>query len=120
MTIHWKAVEQCFTVMLFGCRFYSVCSFAKFINFVLKLSARVKGLKIRKEKMRMCKIKPEQTKEHGERSPGVIPQSPTKNSINTDVISSHSGFTPGFTLNRSDSEFTLNFTVANLPYRPCG
>ena len=35
MTIHWKAVEQCFTVVLFVFQFASVCNFGKFINFGL-------------------------------------------------------------------------------------
>ena len=32
MAIHWKAVEQYFTVVLFVFQFYLVCSFTKFIN----------------------------------------------------------------------------------------
>ena len=35
MTIHCKAVEQYFTVMLFGFQFYPFCNFGKFINFGL-------------------------------------------------------------------------------------
>ena len=35
MTIHWKAVEQYFTVVMFVFQFYPVCNFGKFINFVL-------------------------------------------------------------------------------------
>ena len=35
MTIHWKAVEQYLTVVLFVFQFYSVCNFGKFINFGL-------------------------------------------------------------------------------------
>ena len=35
MTIHWKAVEQCFTVVLFVFQFYLVCNFGKFISFGL-------------------------------------------------------------------------------------
>ena len=38
MTIHWKAVEQHFTVVLFVFQFYSVCNFGKFINLDLALS----------------------------------------------------------------------------------
>ena len=34
MTIHWKAVEQYFTVLVVF-QFYSVCNFGKFINFGL-------------------------------------------------------------------------------------
>ena len=33
MTIHWKAVEQYFTVVLFVSQFYPVCNFGKFIDF---------------------------------------------------------------------------------------
>ena len=43
MTIHWKAVQQFFTVVLFGFQFYLVCNFGKFIDFLLGLSG-VKGL----------------------------------------------------------------------------
>ena len=35
MTIHWKAVEQYFTVVLFVFRFYLVCNFGIFVNFGL-------------------------------------------------------------------------------------
>ena len=35
MTIHWKSVEQYFTVELFVFPFHLVCNFGKFINFVL-------------------------------------------------------------------------------------
>ena len=35
MTIHWKAVEQYFTVVLFVIQFYTVCNFGKLINFGL-------------------------------------------------------------------------------------
>ena len=35
MTIHWKAVEQYFTVRLFVFQLYIVCNFRKFINFGL-------------------------------------------------------------------------------------
>ena len=35
MTIHWKAVEQYFTVVLFVFQFYPVCNFGGFINFGL-------------------------------------------------------------------------------------
>ena len=35
MTIHWKAVEHHFIVVLFVFQFYPVCSFRKFINFGL-------------------------------------------------------------------------------------
>ena len=38
MTIHWKAVEQYFTVVLFVFQFYPVCNFGKFIKFGLALS----------------------------------------------------------------------------------
>ena len=41
VTIHWKAVEQYFTVVLFVFQFYSVCSFGKLINVALP---RVKGV----------------------------------------------------------------------------
>ena len=40
MTIHWKAVEQYFTVVLFV-SFYPLCNFGKLINFGL---GTVKGL----------------------------------------------------------------------------
>ena len=42
MTIHWKAVEQYFTVALFVFQFYPVCYFVKFINLDLALS----GMKV--------------------------------------------------------------------------
>ena len=35
MTIHWKAVEQCFTVVLFVFQFYPFCNFGTFIHFGL-------------------------------------------------------------------------------------
>ena len=35
MTIHWDAVEQYFTVVLFVFHFYPVCKFGKVINFGL-------------------------------------------------------------------------------------
>ena len=35
MTIHWKAAEQYFTVVLFVFQFYSVGNFGKFMNFGL-------------------------------------------------------------------------------------
>ena len=35
MTIHWKAVEQYFTAVLFVCVFYLGCNFRKFISFGL-------------------------------------------------------------------------------------
>ena len=35
MTIHWKAVEQYFTVVLFVFQCYPLCSFDRFINFGL-------------------------------------------------------------------------------------
>ena len=35
MTIHWKAVEQYFTELLFVFQFYPVCNFGKFVNFGL-------------------------------------------------------------------------------------
>ena len=34
-TIHWKAVEQYFTVVLFVFQFYPVCNFGTFIKFGL-------------------------------------------------------------------------------------
>ena len=33
VTIHWKAVAQYFTVVLFVFQFYPVCNFTKLINF---------------------------------------------------------------------------------------
>ena len=33
MTIPWKAVKKCFTVMLFVFQIYTLCRFGKFINF---------------------------------------------------------------------------------------
>ena len=33
MTVHWKAVDQCFTVVLFGFQYSPVFNFGKFINF---------------------------------------------------------------------------------------
>ena len=36
VTIHWKAVEQYFIVVLLGFQFYPVCNFEKFVNFGLK------------------------------------------------------------------------------------
>ena len=44
MTIHWKAVEQYFTVVLFGFQVSTVCNFEKFINFGLG-TVRSEGLK---------------------------------------------------------------------------
>ena len=35
VTIHWKAVEQYFTVVVVGFQFYPVCNFRKFNNFGL-------------------------------------------------------------------------------------
>ena len=35
MAIHWKAVEQYFTVVLFVFQFYPISNFGKFINFGL-------------------------------------------------------------------------------------
>ena len=43
MTIHWKAVEQYFTPVLFVFPFYPVCNFGKFIILDLALSG-VSGL----------------------------------------------------------------------------
>ena len=43
VTIHWKAVEQYFNVMLFVFQFYPVCNFGKLINLDSALSG-VKGL----------------------------------------------------------------------------
>ena len=45
MTTHWKAVEQYFTVVLFGFQFYAGVILEKFINFVLR-TIRMKGLKL--------------------------------------------------------------------------
>ena len=45
MTIHWKAVEQYFTVVLFAFKFYPVCNFGKFINFGLG-TVRVERVKM--------------------------------------------------------------------------
>ena len=46
MTIHWKAVEQYLTVVLFVVQFYPVCNFGKCINFGLGTvgSERIKHL----------------------------------------------------------------------------
>ena len=33
MTIHWKAVERYFTVVVFAFQFYPVCNFEQFIRF---------------------------------------------------------------------------------------
>ena len=35
MAIHWKAVKQYFTVVLFVVQFEAVCNFGKYINFGL-------------------------------------------------------------------------------------
>ena len=35
MTLHWKAVEQYLTVVLFVFQFYPVCNFGKRLNFGL-------------------------------------------------------------------------------------
>ena len=35
MTIHWKAVEQYFTLLLFVFQFYPLCNFGEFIKFGL-------------------------------------------------------------------------------------
>ena len=47
MTIHWKDIEQYFTVVLFVFHFYPVCNFVKFVDFELSIvmSERVKELK---------------------------------------------------------------------------
>ena len=39
-TIHWKAVEQCFTVVLFVFQFYPVCNFV-----ILDLDLALSGVK---------------------------------------------------------------------------
>ena len=53
MIIHWKAVDQYFTVVLFGAQFYPVCKFSKFINFGLGTvnSERVKQVDLLKNRM---------------------------------------------------------------------
>ena len=33
MDIHWKAIEQYFTVVLFVFQFFQICNFEKFVNF---------------------------------------------------------------------------------------
>ena len=43
MTIHWKDVEQNFTVVRFVFQYYPVCNFGKFVTFDLEPSG-VKGL----------------------------------------------------------------------------
>ena len=43
VTIHWKAVDQFFTMMLCVFQFHPVCNFEKFLNFGLG-TVRVKGL----------------------------------------------------------------------------
>ena len=45
MTIHWKAVEQHFTAVLFVFQFYPVCNFGKFITFGLDTCQELKGSK---------------------------------------------------------------------------
>ena len=40
MTLHWKAVEQYFTVVLLVFQFYPGCNFGKFINFGLNSTVR--------------------------------------------------------------------------------
>ena len=49
MTIHWKAVERHFTVVLFVCQFYTFSTFGEFINFGLGAvrSAKVKNSQLR-------------------------------------------------------------------------
>ena len=44
MTIHWKAVEQYFTVVLFVFQFYSDCNFYNFLDQAL---SEVKGQRIK-------------------------------------------------------------------------
>ena len=46
MTIHWKTVEQCFTMVLFVFQFYPECNFGKFINFGLMALSGVKGFNL--------------------------------------------------------------------------
>ena len=48
MTIHWKAVEQSFAVVLFVFQFYPFCNFGKFDNFGFGTvrSERIKGITI--------------------------------------------------------------------------
>ena len=43
MTIHWKAVEQYFTVVLFVFQAYPVCNFGKFVDFGLN-TVELKGV----------------------------------------------------------------------------
>ena len=47
MTIHWKAVKQYFSVVLFVFQFYLVCNFGKLFTLNLNLALPgVKGLSI--------------------------------------------------------------------------
>ena len=47
MTIHWKAVEQYFAVVLFVFQFYPVCNVGKVITFALGTVRIEKGFSIR-------------------------------------------------------------------------
>ena len=44
MNIHWKSVDQHFTVVLFVFQFHPVFDFGKFIKFGLQALSGVKGL----------------------------------------------------------------------------
>ena len=48
---HWKAVEQCFTVVLFDFQCYPVCNFGKFISFGLD-TVRIE--RVKPEMLRGC------------------------------------------------------------------
>ena len=52
VTIHWKAVEQYFTVALFGFQFYSLCQLETFINFGLG-TVGSEGVQTQLEKKKM-------------------------------------------------------------------
>ena len=56
VTIHWKAVEQYFTVLLFVFQFYSVCNFRKFVNSGLG-TIRSERVKENERMRRGCKPK---------------------------------------------------------------
>ena len=43
VTIHWKAVEQSFSVVLFVVQFYPVCNFGKLMKFGLRTIRSERG-----------------------------------------------------------------------------
>ena len=54
MTIHWKAIEQYFTVVLFVFQFFPVCNFGKFASFGL---GSVRGERVNKPRNLIADLK---------------------------------------------------------------